>query len=501
VASIRARLAFGYGAALIGTLLAFAVALYLARGASAEQDLAAEAVEEADHVLRVVHAYATQERPAVDFRLVNDRFVTTITQGMALELDRHSGYFFVFGRDDLTLYVSPPLRILRVVDPDAYAALAEAARGLVSEGQGIRITLPDETSGDTRSMLFAMRRETTTGSLIARVVAGVPTSSADLAPQLLVGTLIAVVPVVVILSMFAAFWLAGRALVPVEEIINDVEAISDGRSLHRRLVPTPDADELSRLTMTLNAMFARLEHSFGALRRFTADASHELKTPLAVLRADVERAMNPSTSATDRLVALEEALAEITRTSDLVDSLLTLARADEGRFDLVREPVALAPLVREAFETAAILGEGAELDVNLTTVDEGTVLGDAGRLRQLFLNLVTNAIKYTPAGGRVDVSLARRPQHDEIVFAVRDTGIGIAAGDLPHVFERFWRADQARSRRLAPPQSGLADRGGSGLGLAISQWIAQAHGGTLSVQSRLGRGSVFTVTLPVKPGS
>ena len=161
MASIRARLAFGYGAALLGTLLAFAVALYLARGASAEQDLALEAVEEADHVLRVVRTYATQERPAVDFRPVGERLVPTMTQGMALELDRHSGYFFVFGYDDLTLYVSPPLRILRVVDADAYSALAEAARRLVSEGQGIRIALPEETSGSTRSMLFAMRRDTT----------------------------------------------------------------------------------------------------------------------------------------------------------------------------------------------------------------------------------------------------------------------------------------------------------------------------------------------------
>jgi signal transduction histidine kinase len=118
------------------------------------------------------------------------------------------------------------------------------------------------------------------------------------------------------------------------------------------------------------------------------------------------------------------------------------------------------------------------------------VMGDRTRLRQLLLNLVTNAIKYTPRGGRVEVSVTRRP-NDEIAIAVRDTGIGIAASDLPHVFDRFWRADRARSR--------ASERAGSGLGLAISQWIAQAHGGTLTVQSRLGRGSVFTAVLPVVP--
>jgi signal transduction histidine kinase len=223
------------------------------------------------------------------------------------------------------------------------------------------------------------------------------------------------------------------------------------------------------------------------LRRFTADASHELKTPLAVLRADVERAMNVTTRRDDRLIALEEALHETTRMADLVESLLTLARADEGRFDLYRERVDLSALTLEVYETALILGEGAGVAVNLPFTADVAIAGDRTRLRQLFLNLVTNAIKYTPRGGRVDIGLGRHP--DNVTFAVRDTGAGIAAADLPHVFERFWRADRARSR--------TAERGGFGLGLAISQWIAQAHGGTLTVQSRLGKGSLFTLTLPL----
>jgi signal transduction histidine kinase len=189
----------------------------------------------------------------------------------------------------------------------------------------------------------------------------------------------------------------------------------------------------------------------------------------------------------DRLVALEEALHEITRMTDLVESLLTLARADEGRFDLHREPVELSELVQEIYETALILGEAAGIEVTLPFTTEVTVMGDRTRLRQLFLNLVTNAIKYTPPGGRVDLGLGRHPEN--VTFAVRDTGIGIAAAELPHIFERFFRSDHARSR--------MSERGGFGLGLAISQWIAQAHGGTLTVSSRLGKGSLFTVTLPL----
>ena len=296
-----------------------------------------------------------------------------------------------------------------------------------------------------------------------------------------------IAPVLVIAAVVVTHRIAGRAFESVDRMINEVEAITDGRSLHRRLAVDGAGDEFSRLALTLNQMMERLETSFAGLRRFTADASHELKTPLAVLRVDVERAMSPTTAPAERMVALEEALHEITRMADLVGSLLTLARADEGRYDIVREPVELEPLVREVFETAAILGEDAGLGVALPTVDVAVVLGDATRLRQLFLNLVTNAVKYTPRGGTVEVALQRRER--TVTFSVRDTGLGISAGDLPHIFERFYRADRARSR--------TAERSGFGLGLAISKWIAEAHGGTISVRSRLGRGSTFAVTLPL----
>ena len=148
----------------------------------------------------------------------------------------------------------------------------------------------------------------------------------------------------------------------------------------------------------------------------------------------------------------------------------------------------LGPLVRDVYETAVILGEHAGHRVSLVVLEDATVDGDARRLRQLFLNLITNAIKYTARGGSVELSLSRLVG-DEVAFTVRDSGIGISAADLPYVFERFWRADRARSRG--------SERSGFGLGLAISQWIAQAHGGRVTTQSRLGRGSVFTVVLPM----
>jgi len=346
--------------------------------------------------------------------------------------------------------------------------------------------MPDPVALSDRQLLVVVSQPILPHTAVARIAAGVDPASASAGLQELLATDLVLLPVVILLSIVIAYGLSGRAFRPVDVIMNEVQAISDGRSLHRRLVVDNAGDELHRLSGTLNEMLARLETSFGGLRRFTADASHELKTPLAVLRADVERAMSAPQHSTEQLVALEEALQEIRRMSDLVDSLLTLARADEGRFDLSREPVALEEVVREVYETGIILGEDADITVSLLVLEPATVFGDAARLRQLCMNLVINAIKYTPRGGRVDVSLSHRL--DGITFTVRDTGIGIAASDLPHIFERFWRADRVRSR--------ASERGGFGLGLAISQWIAQAHGGSITVTSRLGRGSVFTVHLP-----
>jgi signal transduction histidine kinase len=324
-----------------------------------------------------------------------------------------------------------------------------------------------------------------------RVVAGESTASLAFARSALYGPVLVALPVIFLISAIIAWLAAGRALEPVDRLIVDLEAIRDGRSLHRRLPVESDRNELDRLAETINAMIARLEGSFAALRRFTADASHELKTPLTVLRADIERALGSPDLADDQLPALEEALAETARMADLVDSLLTLARADEGRFDIHREGIQLEPMMREVYETASILGEEAGVTVELSVAEPLVIQGDPVRLRQLFLNLATNALKYTPRGGTVTLALEHRG--DQAAFSVHDTGQGIAAADLPFIFDRFWRADRARSRG--------AERGGFGLGLSIAQWIAHAHGGSISVASRLGRGSTFTVLLPFEPSS
>jgi signal transduction histidine kinase len=244
---------------------------------------------------------------------------------------------------------------------------------------------------------------------------------------------------------------------------------------------------MARLALTVNGMLARLEQSFASLHRFTADASHELKTPLMVLRAGVERALVHPGVPGDIMQSLDETLAQINQMTEMVENLLTLARADEGRAPLAVEVCDLRELVLDVSETAGILGEEAGVTA-VHTVPEAPVLlaVDRHRIREMLLNMVTNAIKYTPGGGTISLTLDEK--EDAVIFTVRDTGIGIAAGDLPHIFERFWRADPARSR--------TGDRPGIGLGLAITKWIVEAHGGSITVQSRPGRGTIFTVWLP-----
>jgi signal transduction histidine kinase len=480
VSSIRARLTLAYAGALIATVMAFALALWALRRASATEELGRVVYAQANLVRGIIHQAENVGEPVA---VVKDSLVgPTISGPVGTLLEGMPGYVMVFNESGRMLYGSAPVR--RLEDSDK-AALREAALNAPVGGLGQEFRL-----GRDRLLLVAVTAADS-GSAVSRIVTASSMYSAELAVRELVGTMLVVVPILLIASIAVAYFISGNAFAPLDRLMNEMEAITDGRSLHRRLPVGTSNDEISRLAATLNEMFQRLEVSFSALRRFTADASHELKTPLAVLRADVERAMSSATSRSDRMVALEEALQETARMADLVESLLTLARADEGRFDLHREPVPLEPLVRDVFETASILGESAGLTVTMEEPVKVSVLGDITRLRQLFLNLTTNAIKYTPRGGSVEISLTQRDQR--VTFSVRDTGIGISSADLPHIFERFYRADRVRTR--------VHERGGFGLGLAIGQWIAEAHGGTITAASRLGRGTTFTVTIPILDGN
>jgi two-component system, OmpR family, sensor kinase len=476
MATIRSRLTTSYAIAMVATMLVFAVAVFATRRSGAYRELERTLAMRADIAMRILKQ--AQEAGESPIQISDSLVGPVLRRSVVQRLRAIPGYVVALDENRRGLYLSDSVTQLDVEDRLEFES---AVRALGERMEASRVALRNT------DVLLIQRRDTDTSFSLRQVIVGANTDETEASPRELLGFVLLLFPFVLLVSLGTAYAIAGKAVQPIDQVRTEVEAITDGRSLHRRLPAPEGADELARLTNTLNAMIGRLEQSFSGLRRFTADASHELKTPLAVLRADVERAMHAHPNSNEQAIALEEALHETTRMAGLVDSLLTLARADEGRFDLHREPVDLEPLVKEVFETATILGEAARLSVTMRTVEPSTVLGDPVRLRQLFLNLVTNAIKYTPRGGEVELSLSRRDS--EASFSVRDTGIGISAADLPYIFERFWRADRSRSRAAAS--------GGFGLGLAISQWIAQAHGGSLTVQSRLHRGSTFTVSVPI----
>jgi len=476
--STRVKLTAAFVAGLAAVTITLFLAVLAARNDAVYHDIALYAAAQGDLAARIItDAEQSGERVVATS---DTALVQSLSPKIVDRLQSVPGYIVVVDNRGRAVYRSSDVMRLQGAD---MGTLQTQLADLPKSGEALIFSLDSLQE----KLLFVSHSLAGSPSGLSRIASGAIATRASTVPPEYTFDALIIVPLIIVAAGIAAFLFLGRTQRQLAEITTEVAAITDGRSLHRRLALSEETTDFAGLVTTLNAMIARLETSFAGLRRFTADASHELKTPLAVLRADVERAMTESAGQTERMVALEEALQEVRRMSDLVESLLTLARADEGRFDLHREPVEMQPLVQEVYETALILGEAQGVTVNLPFTADATVMADRTRLRQLFLNLVTNAIKYTPAGGKVELGLGRHP--DTVTFAVRDTGIGISAADFPHIFERFWRADRVRSR--------MSERGGFGLGLAISQWIAQAHGGTLTASSRLGRGSLFTVTLPL----
>lgn len=299
--------------------------------------------------------------------------------------------------------------------------------------------------------------------------------------------LLIAVPAALLVTSVGGLFLANKALKPVDGITQIARRIGSG-DLSQRIRIRKINDEIGRLASTFNDMIARLEQSFQQMKRFTADASHEMKTPLTILKGEVELGLRKQRSLEEYQRILQSSLEEIDRMSRLVEDLLTLSHADSGDFLVRREDVDISRVARDVCEDLIPLANGK--NVRLGSTEDGilTIYGDPLRLRQLLLNLVENGIKYTPSGGGVHITLRRHPEMNAAVLEVSDTGMGIAQEDLTRIFDRFYRVDKARSRRT----------GGTGLGLSICKSIAEAHGGTISVDSTQGSGTTFSVTIPLK---
>jgi heavy metal sensor kinase len=317
----------------------------------------------------------------------------------------------------------------------------------------------------------------------AVLVIGRSTTEIEEALERLMHTLIIAVPLTMALAGGSGVFLAKRALKPVEHITQTAGEIEESDLSRRIKVHTED--ELGRLASTLNQMIDRLEQAFSRQRQFTADASHELRTPLAVIQAESTLALQKERTASDYQASLEAISQEVTHMSAIIDKLLILARADAGKERLAFERVNLGELLHDLASDVKTLCQEKGIQFQLGQMENLIIKGDKASLNGMLLNLLDNAIRYTPNGGTVSVSLAREGQIATV--AIKDTGIGIPPEHIPHIFERFYRADKARSRT----------EGGSGLGLAICQHIAEVHRGKIEVESQVGEGSTFSVSLPL----
>jgi heavy metal sensor kinase len=315
--------------------------------------------------------------------------------------------------------------------------------------------------------------------------------------------LIITVPFALMVASLGGQFLAHKALKPVDDITQTARMITS-QNLNQRISPLKVKDEISRLIETFNGMISRLDQSFRQIKQFSSDASHELKTPLTILKGEVEVMLRKERTQQEYQQTLKSNLEEVNRMSQIVEDLLLLSKADTGQIKLNKEDIDLAEILNEVVAQMDMLARSKRLHLSLSDNHQDIhIFGDALRIRELLINLIENGIKYTEEGGSIHISLQKEypppvdnqshwVEKEREKFAriiVSDTGIGISMEDQEKIFNRFFRVDKARSR----------EQGGSGLGLSICKWIVEAHQGEIKVESEFGKGSSFTVKLPLSP--
>jgi heavy metal sensor kinase len=295
-----------------------------------------------------------------------------------------------------------------------------------------------------------------------------------------------ILPLLLLITGLIGWFMAGRALVPVNRLAETAQRIS-GSSLHLRIPMRFSNDELDKLIEAFNKMMERLSVSFEQIRRFSTDVSHELRTPITVIRGQLEVALMTASTPDEYREAISNALQDVDRLSRIVRALLLLAQAETGQLVLNKASVDLGRVVQDLVQEFGLVAE--EAGVHLESHIEPNVLihADKTQIERLVTNLVSNAVKYTPPPGRIEVSVRRAGSPESAIFSVRDTGCGIPAEKLPHIFDRFYRGTGGE------PAKGL------GLGLSFVAWIVKAHGGKIEVESTVGQGSTFTAQFTALP--
>ncbi len=461
--SIRVRLTLWYGSALALILVLFAVALYLVMSRALREQVDASLEEAASVAIRTLgeHRFG----PFLIFEDLSQDFPE-----IAL-LDK---FFQIFGPAGQVTIQSANIQSREI--PMSQTAFAASL-----EGNSTYESVQFKKGGPLRLLSVPIRQGDRLINILRVGTSLRPTNR--MLHRLLVGLYIAS-PLAILVSLVGGWFLAGRALRPVHAITQAARGIAAG-DLTQRIQTPRSNDEIGQLASTFNDMIGRLEVSFRQIRQFSADASHELRTPLTITKGETELALRRPRQTEDYRLVLESNLEEIDRMSRIVDELLFLSRADLGEIKLKMLPVQLDDMVRDIQQQASVLGKERNVDTTLDVVQPVVVEGDDLRLRELLLNLVDNAIKYSRDGQTVTLSLLNGGQVGTLV--VQDQGIGISQEEQTRIFDRFYRTDEARAHATK----------GTGLGLAICKWIVDVHHGAIDVESSTGQGSRFTVKLPI----
>ena len=457
--SVRVRLTLWYAGVLALSLIAFALVIYYAAGNIFH--------ERQDESLRstaqtVASAYVEELAEAHSPSKAGEVVLAEITfPNRYVQLTDNSGK---------PLAASANLAGTSITIPAAVLAEARARGFSHVTVDGLRVTVVPLSTDPALGY-----------AAVAEPLGIVEAGLRELRRDLFAGVLL-----VLLLASAGGYFLARKSLAPIASMNSQTQRIS-AENLSARLDVTNSRDELGRLATTINDLLARLENSFKEQQRFIADASHELRTPLAVLRGETEVSLSKTRTVDEYQQSLSLIQDEAEQLSRIVEDLFILARQPiNTRAALNKERVSLNDAVRDCARAAQVLAGQKGVKLKLEKYLPSIALhGDQELITRLILNLLDNAVKYTPAGGEISLALARQNGNAEIV--VRDTGIGIPESAQPRVFDRFYRVDKARARAM----------GGAGLGLSIAQWIVEVHGGKISVASTTGEGSTFTVVLPL----
>ena len=457
---IRVRLTLWYVLLLAVILAAFATGVYLLLRHSLYSNLDDSLEAMAGSILSTIQF--DEDRP----RLPNTQASNDPTE------EEH--FARIFDAEGQVTFTNTPVQENVPVDDQAVNA------ALSGEGTARKSSFADDDEILRVITLPILRGETVLGALeVGQSEEEVSDTLSSLLLILGIGY-----PVTLVLATFGGIFLARRALSPIDKITRTARNIS-AEDLSQRLNMDLPNDEVGNLAQTFDEMIGRLEDAFRRQRQFTADASHELRTPLTVIKGQIDVSLQKEREAESYREVLQTVNNEVDRLIRVAASLLTLTRADTGKIPLTFEALNVSELLSGVLEQVRPAAVEKSVELSLDPGPPATIHADEDLLLQLLLNLLDNAIKYTLASGRVQAGW--NVKEDGIELWVRDTGIGIADEHIPHIFDRFYRVDKARSR----------NEGGVGLGLAISQWIVEAHGGSIRVESTPDSGTTFTVQLPI----